>query len=181
VGPSGRTFTSLSAENEFLRHWEKTAADVRTHGTTRQQVTALFAAEQRVLLPSPPDLLPCFREGKRTAHRESYVELDKAYSTVPPEYTSDWVGAPGQRWGQIRLHVHLQPRKPDRSLGLGGGRGLLERQLDYWPKRAQERPCGLWSQGVLERKGPLGLRSIIGVIGLADQATELKEVSKTLT
>jgi hypothetical protein len=33
--------------------------------------------------------------------------------------------------------------------------GPLERQLDYWLKRAQElgAPCAQWSQGVLQRKG----------------------------
>jgi len=42
----GRTFSSLTAENEFLRQWERTVADVRIHGTTRKQVAALFAQEQ---------------------------------------------------------------------------------------------------------------------------------------
>jgi hypothetical protein len=42
--------------------------------------------------------------------------------------------------------------------------------LDYWLKRATELggPCGLWAQGVLERKGPIGLRSIMGLVGLVD-------------
>ena len=175
----GRTFTSLTAENEFLRHWEQTVADVRIHGTTRKQVAALFAEEQTALLPLPPDLFPCFQEGKRTVHRDSYVEVDKAYYTVPPEYISDWVWVRwdgrevrvfNQRWEQIVLHARLQPGQFNKCLGLGGGHGPLERQLDYWLKRAQElgAPCGSWAQGVLERKGPLGLRSIMGLIGLAD-------------
>jgi hypothetical protein len=75
-----------------------------------------------------------------------------------------------QRWEQIKLHAHLPPGQFDKVLGLGGGHGPLERQLDYWLKRAQElgAPCGQWSQGVLQRKGPLGLRSIMGLIGLTD-------------
>ena len=175
----GRTFKGLSAENEFLRHWEKTVADVRIHGTTRQQVAALFAQEQKSLLPLPPGLFPCFQEGQRTVHRDSYVEVDKAYYTVPPEYIgrevwvrwdSREVRVFNQRWEQIKLHAHLPPGQFDKVLGLGGGHGPLERQLDYWLKRAQElgAPCGQWSQGVLQRKGPLGLRSIMGLIGLTD-------------
>ena len=70
----GRVFTSLAAENEFLRHGEKTVADVRLHGTTRQQVAARFAQEQPALLPRPPDLFPCFQEGQRTLHR--YLKPD---------------------------------------------------------------------------------------------------------
>jgi transposase len=176
----GRTFTSLSEENEFLRHWEKTVADVRLHGTTRQQVVARFAQEQPALLPLPPDLFPCFAEGQRTVHRDSYVEVDKAYYSVPPEYIGQpvWVRWDSrevrifnQRWEQIKLHAHLAPGQFDQVLGLGGGQGPLERQLDYWLKRAEElgQPVGQWSQGVLERKGPLGLRSIMGLVGLAEQ------------
>jgi transposase len=175
----GRTFSGLSAENEFLRHWEKTVADVRIHGTTRQQVAALFAQEQKSLLPLPPDLFPCFQEGQRTVHRDSYVEVDKAYYSVPPEYIGQvvWVRWDGRevrvfnaRWEQIKLHVHLPPGQFDKVLGVGGGHGPLERQMDYWLQRAQElgAPCAQWSQGVLQRKGPLGLRSIMGLIGLSD-------------
>jgi hypothetical protein len=151
---------------------------VRIHGTTRRQVTALFAEEQKALLPLPPDFFPCFQEGQRTVHRDSYVEVDKAFYTVPPEYIGQevWVRWDSrevrlfnQRWEQIKLHAHLPPGKFDKALGLGGGHGPLERQLDYWLQRAQElgNPCGLWSQGVLERKGPLGLRSLMGLIDLA--------------
>ncbi len=165
----GRTFSSLSAHNEFLRHWEKTVADVRIHGTTRKQVAMLFAQEQKALLPLPPNLFPCFQEGKRTVHRDSYVEVDKAFYTVPPEYISEvvWVRWDSrevrifnQRWEQIRLHAHLQPGQFDKVLGLGGGDGPLERQLDYWLKRAQElgAPCAQWSQGVLQSKGPWAWR-----------------------
>lgn len=176
----GRTFESLSAENEFLRHWEKTVADVRIHGTTRQQVAALFAQEQKALLALPPDLFPCFQEGRRSVHRDSYVEVDKAFYTVPPEYIGQgvWVRWDSrevriynQRWEQIKLHARLQPGQFDKVLGLGGGHGPLERQLDYWLKRAEElgQPCGQWCRGVVERKGPIGLRSVLGLVSLAEQ------------
>jgi hypothetical protein len=174
-----RTFPSLAAENEFLRHWEKTVADLRIHGTTRQQVAALFAQEQKALLALPPDLFPCFEEGRRTVHRDSYVEVDKAYYLVPPQYMGNdvwarWDGREvrifNQRWEQIALHSHQEPGRFTKPLGLGGGQGPLQQQLDYWLKRAQELgdPCGLWAQGLLERKGPLGLRSVIGLVGLID-------------
>jgi transposase len=176
----GRTFPSLAAENQFLRHWEKTVADVRIHGTTRKQVAVLFAQEQPALLALPPDLFACFQEGQRTVHRDSYVEVEKAFYTVPPEYIGQqvWVRWDSrevrvfnQRWEQLRLHARLQPGQFDKVLGLGGGHGPLERQLDYWLKRAEELgpPCAQWSRGVLERKGPLGLRSIMGLLALTHQ------------
>jgi hypothetical protein len=100
-----RTFGSLSLENEFLRQWEKTVADVRIHGATGKQVAALFAEEQKFLLALPPDLFPCFQEGKRTVHRDSYVELDRAYYSVPPEYIGDWVWV---RWDGREVRVFNQ-------------------------------------------------------------------------
>ena len=175
----GRTFSSLSAQNEFLRHWEKTVADVRIHGTTRKQVAALFAQEQAALRPLPPGLFPCFKEGPRTVHRDSYVEVDKAYYSVPPEYIGQrvWVRWDSREvrvfnphWEQIKLHSHLEPGQFDKVLGLGGGNGPLQRQVDYWLGRADDlgQPCGQWCRQVVEQKGPLGLRSVMGLIGLSD-------------
>jgi len=37
-------------------------ADVRIHGTTRKQVAAMFAQEQKALPPLPPDLFPVSRK-----------------------------------------------------------------------------------------------------------------------
>jgi transposase len=178
-GLRGRTFKSLAEENGFLRHWEKTVADVRIHGTTRKQVAALFAQEQKALLPLPPDLFPCYQEGQRTVHRDSYVEVDKAFYSVPPEYIGQkvWAKWDGRqvriynlRWEQIALSTHLEPGQYDKCLGLGGGHGPLERQIDHWLKRARElgEPCGAWAQSVLERKGPIGLRSVMGLVGLSN-------------
>jgi hypothetical protein len=169
----------LAEENAHLWHWEATVADLRIHGTTRQQVAARFAQEQPALLPLPPDLFPCYQEGKRTVHRDSYVEVEHAYYTVPPEYIGNWVWARwdgrevrifNQRWEQLALSVRLQPGQFDRVRGLGGGEGPLERQIAYWLQRAQQlgAPCGAWAQGVLDRKGPIGLRSVMGLVGLTD-------------
>jgi len=37
-GLKGRQFPTLAKQNEHLRHWERTVADTRIHGTTRKQV-----------------------------------------------------------------------------------------------------------------------------------------------
>ena len=41
----GRRFTSLAEQNIFLSDWERTVADTRIHGTTRQQVIKVFTAQ----------------------------------------------------------------------------------------------------------------------------------------
>ena len=65
-------------------------------------------------------------------HRDSYVEVDKAYYTVPPEYIGQevrvrWDSPRGavfnQRWEQIKLHAHLSPGQFDKVFGPGGGNG----------------------------------------------------------
>ena len=51
----GRSFTSLAEQNLFLSDWERTVADTRIHGTTRQQVIKVFNEVERAkLLPLPP-------------------------------------------------------------------------------------------------------------------------------
>jgi transposase len=83
---AGRTFESLTAQNLFLAHWERTVADTRIHGTIRQQVLKVFnEVERPKLLPLPASLFPVFEEAPRTVHRDGYIEVQKAYYSVPPE------------------------------------------------------------------------------------------------
>jgi transposase len=176
----GRTFASLAEENTFLAHWESTVADRRIHGTTRKQVAALFSEEKKALLPLPTDLFACFSEAKRTVHRDSYVEVAKAYYHVPPEYIGRTVWARwdtrcvrvfNPRWEQIQMHVRLQPGQFTKVKGLGGGAGSLEQNISYWVKRAGElgQPCADWAQGLVEQRGPIAIRSLIGLVHLSEQ------------
>jgi len=84
---AGRTFTSLGEQNLFLAEWERTVADTRIHGATRQQVGKLFmTAEQPALRPLPAMVFPVFEEAPRTVHRDGPVEFRHAYYSAPPEY-----------------------------------------------------------------------------------------------
>jgi transposase len=175
----GRSFVSLSAQNHHLVEWERTVADVRIHGTTRQQVSARFAIEKAALLPLPPNLFPVFREARRSVHRDSYIEVERAYYSVPPEYIQCdvWVRWDSRevrvfntRWEQIALHRRLERGQFSECLGLGGGHGPLDCQLAYWQERAAAlgEPCGRWAAGVVEHKGPIGLRTVMGLLALSD-------------
>lgn len=82
-----RTFASLSEQNVFLAEWERTVADTRIHGTTRQQVGKVFERVERPALgPLPSMVFPVFEEAQRTVHRDGHVEFRRAYYSVPPEY-----------------------------------------------------------------------------------------------
>ena len=80
----GRRFDSLAAHNAFLRHWNRTIARLRIHGTTRRQVWTHFVeVEQRALQPLAGDAFPFFTSGERTVHTDGHVEVGGAFYPVP--------------------------------------------------------------------------------------------------
>jgi transposase len=80
----GRRFDSLDAQNAFLRHWNRTIARLRIHGTTRRQVWTHFVeAEQTALQPLATDAFPYFASGERTVHTDGHVEVGAAFYPVP--------------------------------------------------------------------------------------------------
>ena len=96
----GRRFDSLDAHNAFLRHWNRTIARLRIHGTTRRQVWTHFVeVEQRALQPLAVDAFPFFSAGERTVHTDGHVEVAGAFYPVP-------LALLGQRV-RVRWEAHL--------------------------------------------------------------------------
>ncbi|MBK8232375.1 MAG: IS21 family transposase [Candidatus Eisenbacteria bacterium] len=76
----GRRFESLDEQNRFLRHWNRTIARLRIHGTTRRQVyTLLLESELPALKPLPLEPFAIFerrpRASCRTRKHPSLVRL----------------------------------------------------------------------------------------------------------
>ena len=184
-GLDARRFGSLAELNAWLAQWERTVADLRIHGTTKRQVAELFALEKPALQPLPDSLFPCFQEGPRTVHSDGHVEVEKAYYDVPPEYLRRqvWVRydsrevrifiqKPDRTLTQIQVHRRLEPGQFTRARGIGGGQGSLQANLAYWLKRA----CGLgshcarWAESVAQNRGIEGMRSLMGLVSLAQRA-----------
>jgi hypothetical protein len=177
---AGRTFDCLAAENQWLVKWESTVADLRIHGTTKRQVAQLFEQEKKHLLSLPSSLFPVFREAPRQVHRDSYVEVAKAYYAVPPEYIGQQIWARwdqrevrlfNQRWEQIQIHRRLEPGQFSKVLGIGGGQGTLKANLDYWLQRASAMgsDCQQWAQGLVQKRGIEALRSLMGLVSLSER------------
>src|SRR4029434_1301853 len=83
-GLKGRCFDSLDAQNAFLRHWNRTIARLRIHGTTRRQVWTHFVdVEQPTLHPRAGEAFPLFASGERTVHTDGHVEVAGAFYPVP--------------------------------------------------------------------------------------------------
>lgn len=179
-GLKGHDFDNLSTLNAHLRHWEQTVADHRIHGTTRQQVRALFEQVERAALQSlPKELFPCYQEARRSVHRDGYVEVAKAYYEAPVEHIgrSLWV-----RWDArsvqlldaklelVASHVRLEPGCYSRSRGVRGldHAGSIQATAAYWLKRVQAigDAAGSWAQQALEQRGAEAIRSLMGLYGL---------------
>jgi hypothetical protein len=170
----GRRFRSLAEENLFLQCWETNIADKRIHGTTRQQVAACFEEERPYLQPLPDSLFPSFQEARRNVHRDSYVEVARAYYEVPAElighqvwvrWDSRCVRVFNQRMEQVQIHSRVEPGRFSHVLGARGLHAPIISSCRYWISRAAiiGEQCGQWAQGAFELRGAESLRSIMGL------------------
>lgn len=177
-----RKFPSVAAQNGYLLDWEKTVADLRIHGTIRQQVQKVFLElEKPALLPLPVDLFPVFEEAPRSVHRDGHVEVKKAYYSVPPEYVGRDVWA---RWDSkivrlfnhrmevIAMHVRREPGKfcTDPAHIHDHKRTIIERGVEWMMQRAQcmGTGCAAWAQAMYAQRGIEGLRVLQGFLRLAE-------------
>lgn len=182
-GLAGRQFDSLTAENLYLTQWEATVADTRIHGTTRQQVRTLFlTVEKAKLQPLPAGLFPVFNEAPRKVHRDGYVEVAKAYYSVPPEYVRRQVWA---RWDAklvhvynerrqvIALHVRQEPGRfcTDPTHIHDHKRTLIERGAEWMLDRCRllGQEAGTWAEQLYQNRGPQSLRVLQGLLALAEK------------
>ncbi len=177
----GRHFESLTAQNLFLADWERTVADTRIHGTTRQQVGKIFQQLERSrLLPLPTSLFAAFEEAQRCVHRDGYIELHKAYYSVPPEYVgrqvwvrweSRLVRVFNHRREEIALHARVEAGKfaTDPHHLQGPHRYAVQHSLDYLLDRARlvGVHTGRWAQAMTQQRGPAGMRVLHGLLALA--------------
>jgi len=171
-GLKKRIFDNLAAENTYLTWWGANVADQRIHGTTRQQVKKLFEDQERsVLLPLPSNFFPFFQEGERSVHWDGHIEVEKAYYSVPPEYSglkvevrydSKLIRIYNHRMEQIAVHCRLEPGhfstdpKHIHKAKIAG----VERGAQYHFRRAQFiGPWShLWAKTMLEERGIPGVR-----------------------
>jgi transposase len=181
----GHTFTSLEAQNRHLELWERSVADTRIHGTTKQQVGKVFAEVERAALgPLPSDRFPSFQEARRIVSRDGHVEVAKAYYSVPPEYLGRSVWA---RWDarlvrvfnsrleQIAVHVRQEPGRfstlgehlvAEKISGIERGAVWLLSKTQSIGPHAHE-----WAESMLQTRGIEGLRVLQGLLALAKRHT----------
>ena len=181
----GRTFSSLAEENQHLLEWEAKVADLRIHGTTRQQVIKVFAeVEKPKLLPLPASRFELFQEALRRVNRDGHVQVHGAYYSAPPEYLGQeiWARWDGRlvrlfdrRMKPIAVHpqkppgvfstlsIHLHPHKIS---GIEKGADWLLGQVDRIGPKSRA-----WAETVLKSRGIEGVRVLMGLISLGKQHT----------
>jgi transposase len=176
----GRSFASLNEQNQFLLEWERTVADTRLHGTTRQQVGAHFVSERPALQPLPTERFPCFQEARRVVHRDGHVEIDRAYYSVPPEYLARQVWARwdgrlvrifNDRFEQIAVHAQHEPGRfstqsqhiaSPKISGVERGTAWLLGQV-----RRLGPHSSRWAEAMIAARGVEGVRVLQGLLNLA--------------
>jgi transposase len=178
-GLMGEVFGSIHRENAHLQHWEAHVADLRIHGTTKNQVRALFEQERPALLPLPATAFPFFHEAKRSVNRDAHVEVDRAYYSVPPEYLGRTVWV---RWdarmvrvfnGRMELiatHLKDQPGRfrtdprhiaSEKISGVERGAGYLLRRISLLGPQSYS-----WAQTMLDQRGIGGVRVLQGLLAM---------------
>jgi transposase len=177
----GKTFKSLSEQNEHLLRWEITVADTRIHGTTRMQVQKAFEESERAaLLPLPVARFPFFEEVERKVNRDGHVEVDKSYYSAPPEYLTRtvWVRWDSRvvrifnhRMEQIAFHVKHEPgRFSTQSQHIAERkRSGIEKGAVYQLNKARliGLETGRWAEQMIHQRGIEGVRVLMGLLNLA--------------
>jgi len=102
----GMRFETMEAAQAYLDQWDARWADTRIHGTTKRQVSAMFAEERPHLGALPLEPFRYYRYGMRSVHLDGCVEVEAAYYSVPPGWISQRVAV---QWNDLHVRV-LDPR-----------------------------------------------------------------------
>jgi Mu transposase, C-terminal domain len=84
----GQRFESLEEAQAYLDHWEQHWADTPIHGTTKREVSVMFAEEKPFLQSLPIEPFRYYQYGERVVHLDNCVEVERAYYGLPP----GWIG-----------------------------------------------------------------------------------------
>ena len=175
-GPS----RALGAQNLFLSEWERTVADTRIHGTTRQQVGKHFETIERAALqPLPASLFPVFEEARRTVHRDGYVEFKQGVLLGAARIRAPGLG----RWDTKLVRVYNTAG--NRSPCTRGRTGKVHHRsgpstaanvtssngapIDPGSLPAARPVTGTWAEAMHQTRGPQSLRVMQGLLHLAEK------------
>ncbi len=173
----GRRFESIEEHNTFLAHWNDRWAATRIHGTTKQQVRAMFEQERPFLLPLPTTRFEYYRICQRTVHFDGYIEIDKAYYSAPPRCVGRKVIV---HVGRLWLRI-LDPATHEclREFPIATRKGQRRTNEADRPKQTPPKVenvalriagagpgCAAFARRLVEERGALALRALFGMLDL---------------
>jgi transposase len=172
----GMRFESLEEAQTYLDRWEQRWADTRVHGTTKRQVSAMFAEEKAHLQPLPLEPFRYYQYGERVVHLDGCVEVEAAYYSLPP----GWIGRSVKvQWDA--LHVRILHPNTNQLLRehLRQKRGGYRIEEEDHPKKMPlsttqllrraahaGTQTGKFCQLLYDRQGETSVRRILGVLSL---------------
>ena len=173
----GLRFETLEEAQAYLDRWDARWADTRIHGTTKRQVAAMFAEERPALRPLPVEPFRYYQFGTRTVHLDNCIEVDYAYYSAPPGWLGHDVAV---QWNASHVRL-LDPGTGQllREHRRQAARGRHAIHPDDRPPRTPPTTVTLLAQAaragthigalcatIHRRDGELGVRRILGVLGL---------------
>ncbi len=174
----GRRFSSVEEVNAFLRHWNRSIARVRIHGTTRRQVFTHFEeTDKKALSPLASTPFPFFQRGTRTVHPDGHVEVEGSFYPAPPHLVSQDVEVRFDRHlvrifhGEAPVAVHARVRPGEYARGMSGSQAPTSSQRAFLANLIArcERvgmPLRQWAEAAHEERGVRALRLIQGALSL---------------
>lgn len=178
----GLRFKSLEDQNAHLKNWNRTWARTRIHGTTKQQVWAMFCKERPFLKALPERIFEYFKIGERTVHADAHIEVAKSYYSVPHNhigkrvivhFNSIWVKVFGKENGQPCLIAYHRTIIPGRfrtdSKHLPDNKAFSEASYTRYLRQKAELigpGCSRWVKEAMEKRKQQAYRPIQGVLSL---------------
>jgi transposase len=173
----GLRFESLEEAQAYLDRWEERWADTRIHGTTKRQVSAMFAEEKPALGELPLEPFRYYRYGERTVNLDGCVEVEAAYYGAPP----GWIGRKVQaQWDGLHVRIldpktgqllreHLRTRRGFHRIKERDRPSRTPQSTEALLRRAHSAGThiGTLCEQIHRTDGEPGVRRILGMLALA--------------
>jgi transposase len=173
----GLRFESTEAAQAYLDRWEERWADTRIHGTTKRQVSVMFAEEKPALRELPLEPFRYYRYGERSVNLDGCVEVAAAYYGAPPGWIGrklhvHWDGLHVRlidpKTGQL-LREHLRTRRGFHRIEDGDRPSRTPHSTEALLRRAHTAGTniGTLCEQIHKTEGEPGVRRILGMLALA--------------
>ena len=173
----GLRFETLDQAQAYLDRWEERWADTRIHGTTKRQVSVMYAEEKPSLRELPLEPFRYYRFGERTVNLDGCIEVEAAFYGAPP----GWIGRKVRaQWDGLYVRImnpktglllreHLRTRRGFHRIKDQDRPARTPRSTEALLRRAHNAGThiGTLCEQIHRTDGEPGVRRILGMLALA--------------